>query len=213
MPWSWSSRPSCSRASRRGLNYTGRWRPGPMSRAPGRDIARGETLLRRGRVLTAREIGMLAAVGMAEVPVWRRPRVAILSTGDEIVAPGAPIRPGQVYDSNAAILAASVEEMRRRAGAARHRAGRPGGTGGGAGRGRWTKATWCCCRAAPPRAPGDLAHQAVRALSAPGVIVHGVALKPGKPLCLAVAGRQAWRWCCRGFRPRRSSPSTASLRR
>ena len=42
--------------------------------------------------------------------MWRRPRVAIVSTGDEIVAPGKPIRPGAVYDSNAAILAAAVEE-------------------------------------------------------------------------------------------------------
>ncbi len=67
-------------------------------------------MLRRGRLLTAREIGMLAAVGLAEVAVWRRPRVAVLSTGDEIVAPGEPIQPGQVFDSNAAILAASVAE-------------------------------------------------------------------------------------------------------
>src|SRR5712671_5018252 len=53
---------------------------------------------------------MLAAVGCATVEVYRKPRVAIISTGDEIVAPGSPIRPGAVYDSNAAILAAAVEE-------------------------------------------------------------------------------------------------------
>jgi putative molybdopterin biosynthesis protein len=76
----------------------------------GSDMARGETVLRAGQVLTSREIGMLAAVGHAEVEVWRRPRIAIISTGDEIIAPGGPIRPGAVYDSNAAILAAAVEE-------------------------------------------------------------------------------------------------------
>ena len=64
----------------------------------GSDMARGETVLRNGQVLTSREIGMLAAVGCAAVEVWRRPRVAILSTGDEIIAPGTPIRPGAVYD-------------------------------------------------------------------------------------------------------------------
>jgi molybdopterin biosynthesis enzyme len=74
------------------------------------DLARGETVLRAGHVLTSREIGMLAAVGCAAVEVWRRPRVAIISTGDEIVAPGEAIRPGAVYDSNTAILAAAVEE-------------------------------------------------------------------------------------------------------
>ena len=76
----------------------------------GSDLARGETVLRAGQVLTSREIGMLAAVGAAAVEVWRRPLVAVVSTGDEIVAPGEPIRPGMVYDSNAAILAAAVTE-------------------------------------------------------------------------------------------------------
>jgi putative molybdopterin biosynthesis protein len=76
----------------------------------GSDLARGETALRAGQLLTSREIGTLAAVGCAAVEVWRRPLIAIISTGDEIVAPGQPIRPGAVYDSNAAILAAAVEE-------------------------------------------------------------------------------------------------------
>jgi len=76
----------------------------------GSDLARGETVLRAGQHLTSREIGMLAAVGRASVEVYRKPRVAIISTGDEIVAPGEPILPGAVYDSNAAILAAAVEE-------------------------------------------------------------------------------------------------------
>ena len=76
----------------------------------GSDMARGETVLRAGQVLSSREIGMLAAVGRAAVEVWRQPRVAVISTGDEIIAPGEPLRPGAVYDSNAAIIAAAVEE-------------------------------------------------------------------------------------------------------
>ena len=62
----------------------------------GTDIARGETVLRAGQLLTSREIGVLAALGRAEVAVYRRPRVAIFSTGNEIVAPGNPLRPGAV---------------------------------------------------------------------------------------------------------------------
>jgi putative molybdopterin biosynthesis protein len=76
----------------------------------GSDIARGETVLRAGQVLTSREIGILGAVGCATVEVWRRPCIAVISTGDEIIAPGELIRPGAVYDFNAAILAAAVEE-------------------------------------------------------------------------------------------------------
>ena len=61
---------------------------------------------RRAQLLTSREIGVLAAIGLAEVEVYRRPRVAIVSTGNEIIAPGSPLRTGAVYDSNAAIIAA-----------------------------------------------------------------------------------------------------------
>ncbi len=153
----------------------------------GSDIARGETALRQGRLLTSREIGMLAAVGLGEAPVWRRPRVAIFSTGNEIVAPGGPIRPGQVFDSNAAALAAAVEELggepvphgivpddTELLAAALERALREGDVvllSGGTSKGA-----------------GDLAYQVVARLADPGILVHGVALKPGKPLCLAVAG-------------------------
>src|SRR5215510_2549306 len=56
----------------------------------GTDITTGETVLRRGRHLTSRDTGVLAAIGVARVEVWRKPVVAILSTGDEIIAPGDP---------------------------------------------------------------------------------------------------------------------------
>jgi putative molybdopterin biosynthesis protein len=160
--------------------------PGDAVSAAGSDIARGETVLRAGQVLSSREIGALAAVGVAEVAVWRRPRVAIFSTGDEIVAPGGPLPPGGVYDSNAAILAAAVEELgcepvalgiapddeaalaAKLAQALAHDAVLlSGGTSKGA---------------------GDVAARVVGRLQDPGVVVHGVALKPGKPICLAVTG-------------------------
>ncbi len=85
--------------------------PGENVSYAGTDIAKGETVLRAGQLLTSREIGVLAAIGLAEVPVYRQPRVAILSTGNEIVAPGTPLFPGAVYDSNAAIIGAAVAEL------------------------------------------------------------------------------------------------------
>jgi putative molybdopterin biosynthesis protein len=153
----------------------------------GSDLARGETVLRAGQVLSSREIGMLAAVGCAAVEVWRRPRVAIISTGDEIVAPGKPIRPGAVYDSNAAILAAAVEEA--------------GGVPKPLGIGpddeivlsRLVDEGLAACdmvilSGGTSKGAGDLCYRAVALFKDPGIVVHGVALKPGKPLCLAVTG-------------------------
>src|SRR5262249_3741261 len=85
--------------------------PGANITFAGTDVGRGETVLHAGEVLTSRETGVLAALGLARVPVVRRPRVAILSTGDELVAPGGEMRPGLVFDSNATILADAVREL------------------------------------------------------------------------------------------------------
>src|ERR1019366_7997956 len=85
--------------------------PGANISCAGTDMGRGETVLRRGDQLTSRETGVLAAIGVARVAVVRRPRVAILSTGNELIAPGAPMQPGFVYDSNATILADAVREL------------------------------------------------------------------------------------------------------
>jgi molybdopterin molybdotransferase/putative molybdopterin biosynthesis protein len=161
--------------------------PGQFVSYAGSDIARGETLLRRGTRIGAREIGMLAACGLDRIEVVRRPRVAVISTGDELVEPGRPLRPAGVYDSNGAIIAAAVaeaggeplaygslrddaavlEKTVREALAASDMVVLSGGTSKGA---------------------GDLSHRVVSRLGKPGILVHGVALKPGKPLCLGVVG-------------------------
>ena len=75
-------------------------RPGQNVRQVGEDIARGEPVLAPGRVLTAADLGLLASLGMAEIAVRRRPRVAFFSTGDELRSVGQPLGAGDVYDSN-----------------------------------------------------------------------------------------------------------------
>jgi putative molybdopterin biosynthesis protein len=160
--------------------------PGQFISYAGSDIARGETLMRKGQAIGSREVGILAACGLAEIEVVRRPKVAVLSTGDELVALGESLRPGGVYDSNGAIVAAAImeaggepvpfgafpddvgklEQAVRRALAECDMVVLSGGTSKGA---------------------GDLSHGVVSRLGKPGILVHGVALKPGKPLCLAVA--------------------------
>ena len=75
-------------------------RPGDNRRLAGEDLARGEAALRAGRVLRPADLGMLASLGQAEVPVRRRLRVAFFSTGNELRSIGEPLPPGCVYDSN-----------------------------------------------------------------------------------------------------------------
>ncbi|GGK45109.1 molybdopterin biosynthesis protein [Salinarimonas ramus] len=164
--------------------------PGQFVAFAGSDIARGETLLRAGTVIGAREIGMLAAVGIARVPVFAKPRVAVLSTGDELVAPGEALGPARIYDANGPVIAAAIAEAGcepvpygivpddpaaletalRRAHAECDAVVLSGGTSKGA---------------------GDLTYRGVGRLGAPGIVAHGVALKPGKPLCLAVCDGKA----------------------
>src|SRR5207244_3241183 len=84
--------------------------PGQYISYAGSDIARGEVVLRRKTRLSSREIGMLAACGLAEIDTVRRPKVAVLSTGDELAAPGDALGPARGYDSNGAIIAAAATE-------------------------------------------------------------------------------------------------------
>ena len=76
----------------------------------GADISRGQTVLHAGTFLNASRAGALSALGLTDVEVYAKPRVAILSTGDEIVDPGTPLAPGQIYDINKVTLSAVVNE-------------------------------------------------------------------------------------------------------
>lgn len=162
--------------------------PGAGVSFAGTDIGKGETVLWQGSVLSSRETGTLAALGIISASVIRRPKVAILSTGDEIIAPGATLQPGLVFDSNAVILADAVRELGAEPiplgivpddmAQLRERLQEAleydvvlisGGTSKGA---------------------GDVSYRVVSDLGKPGIVAHGVALKPGKPLCLAVIERQ-----------------------
>ncbi len=162
--------------------------PGGAVSFAGTDMGQGETVLFAGTRLSSRETGVLAAIGCAEVTVVRRPRVAILSTGDEIVQPGDELLPGFVYDSNGRILSDAVAELGGEPwflGAFRddlaalnealHRALR--------------EADLVLLSGGTSKGEGDLNARVVAELD-PGIIVHGVALKPGKPICLAAHQRR-----------------------
>jgi len=171
--------------------------PGNNVTFAGSDIGRGDLVLLRRRVLTSQETGVLAAVGLDRVQVVRRPRVAVLSTGNEIVAPGAPLPTGSVYDSNQRMLLDSVAEI----------GGDPVPVGILPDDEGQLEASLEALLIGPgavdlvllsggtSKGEGDLNAAVVHRLAgrlpgSAGVVVHGVALKPGKPVLLAVvAGR------------------------
>jgi len=161
--------------------------PGQALSYAGTDIGSGETVLFAGTTLSSRETGLLAAIGREQVAVHKRPVVAILSTGDEIIQPGEPMRPGLVFDSNGRILADAVREL----------GGDPWFLGAfrdeedalrRAVREAVGKADVVLLSGGTSKGEGDLCARVVAGLD-PGIRVHGVALKPGKPICLAAHGK------------------------
>jgi molybdenum cofactor synthesis domain-containing protein len=79
-------------------------------RRAGRDVERGQSVLEGGRTLSAHDLALLAAIGQAEVEVTRRPRVGLISTGDELLPVESALEPGRIRDSNLLMLAALVRE-------------------------------------------------------------------------------------------------------
>ncbi|HET8679367.1 MAG TPA: gephyrin-like molybdotransferase Glp [bacterium] len=153
----------------------------------GADVQAGHVILTRGRRLRAADLGILAGVGLAEVEVVLPPRVAILATGDEVVPAGAPLEPGRVRDMNSPALAGAVLTA----------GGSPTLLGivsdersavDDALRGALRDHEMVLVSGGSSVGERDVVADAIGALGPPGIIVHGISVRPGKPTVLAVAG-------------------------
>jgi len=151
----------------------------------GSDISRGEKILKKHQRLSSREIGVLAALGLTEVDVYKRPRVAILSTGAEVVEPGKPLPYGKIFDINAYTFSAAVLEC----------GGEPINLGiisddrnqlKAAIKKALDSADVVITSGGVSVGPKDLIPQVVDTLGKPGVIISGIAVKPGKPTTIAM---------------------------
>ena len=160
--------------------------PGENIMASGADIMAGELILRTGDILTPREMGVLAAIGRGSVKVFLKPKVAIMSTGNEVVAPGGLLEFGKIYDINGRTLADSVSEnggkplflgiisdLREEIHAKIQEA--------------LTIADMVLTSGGTSAGVGDLLYQIIDKLGPPGILVHGIAVRPGKPAIIGVA--------------------------
>ena len=155
----------------------------------GADIKKGEKVLKKGQLLGSREIGVLAALGMAKVNVYATPCVAVLSTGAEVTEPGRRLPPGKIYDINAYSLSAAVLES----------GGKPVYLGVFPDdmaelqktlKQALTSADMVVTSGGVSIGPKDVMPQALDSLGKPGVIVCGIAIKPGKPTTVALINKK-----------------------
>lgn len=161
--------------------------PGDNVSLRGEDVKRGEVVLRDGLVLRPQDIGILTALGRTRVMVVRRPVAAIISTGNELVEPGTPLGPGRTVDTNRYMLAAAVEDAGGKAldmGIVRDVAGEIGARVSEGLR----LADMVLVSGGTSAGSRDLVPGVVAGLGGPGIVVHGIAMRPGRPTALAAVG-------------------------
>jgi len=160
--------------------------PGENILRVGDDVTQGTQLLPAGQVLRPQDLGGLSALGLTQISVARRPRVALLATGDEIVAPEVEAQPGQVRDVNSFSVAGQIAQ----AGGLPVRCGiAPDNFEAlkAAAEAALAQADALVLSAGSSVSTRDMTAEVVQQLGEPGVLAHGVAVKPGKPTILAVA--------------------------
>jgi molybdopterin molybdotransferase len=162
--------------------------PGAHIRRAGEDVHRGDIVMRAGTEIGPAQVGMLAALGMTDVGCRRRPRLAIVATGDELVPAGQPLAPGQIHDSTAAALGALARQAGAEVGA-RHDAADTFDATVAAFAEALDGPDVLCVSGGVSVGPHDHVKPALRDLGFEEVL-WGVRLKPGKPFWFGVRGDQ-----------------------
>ncbi|MGC9179141.1 MAG: molybdopterin biosynthesis protein [Vulcanisaeta sp.] len=160
--------------------------PGENVMSAGSDVMMGELILRRCTVIREREVGLLAAVGIDNVEVIKRPRVSIISTGNELVSPGKELGRGKIYDINTYTIAHAVRSMgaepiimgivRDNINEMRSMLSNALGT-----------SDLVLLSGGTSAGLADLTYKVLGELGPPGIVVHGLKVKPGKPTVIAVS--------------------------
>ena len=152
----------------------------------GSDIMCGELLLRKSQFITPREIGLLAAAGINEISAYRKPHVAIFSSGNELINPGEGLKFAKLFDTNGPTLIAAVNEC---GGEPKFHGILPDdySTIKTKLRAALADADMVITSGSTSSGPGDLIYRTVEELGQPGILVHGLNLKPGKPVVVALA--------------------------
>lgn len=167
------------------IAFRGGLRRGANTRRVGEDVAAGAVVLGAGRVLTPADLALCAAVGLADLPVYERLRVAVISTGDELVEPGEEAAPGQIFDANRPMLLSLIAQMGHEAvdlgRVADDRAALRAALDRGAGEAD-------AILTSGGASAGDEDHVSALLNAAGAMAEWRVALKPGRPLALGMWG-------------------------
>lgn len=163
--------------------------PGENVTGAGSDIMAGELLLRKFQSVTPREIGLLAAAGFAQVAAYRKPHVAIFSSGNELIQPGNPLEFAKLYDINGPALMAAVTES---GGEPKFLGILPDNYSTVRDQLQFAvdSADIVISSGSTSAGPGDLLYRVVEELGNPGILIHGLTLKPGKPALIGLVNNK-----------------------